>query len=326
MVVFVNVYNVKIFILLLAAQPLLADSREEMIIQRHFQERVKESISPLSGGYSEAANYFVEVDGHQYVLRLYDSERDVQREFYALQAASNAGIGPRVWDAMPEERAVLMDFVQGKTITLSQARENIVLLAECLRKAHATEKNPHSRAATRDRIEQFYELLCEHTPDRGNLDEAMAMIREGQDNLPGAPRVNIHGDLNPRNIFLTENGIQLIDWSETNWEHPYYDLTCLALLHDFSDQEEQAFLEAYLQRKPTPEELRQYNQVKKIQLAMFYLNCTGVALKIRSPIDPTTPLQSWTYYVENFAITDQDLSAQFFDECARASLERARIL
>lgn len=293
-----------------------------------------ENSSILRGGYSEAINTKLDINGKSYVLRTYPphrSESEILKEFYTLESASKKEVAPQVFSIFPKEHAVLMAYIPGTHSSLvhPEQRVNLVHFAEVLRKVHQIERNPYLSLNLQERIEGLYALLTQYTKNLSEIEQAITIIRRGQKALDEFQfqKVTIHGDLNPHNIFITDTGIQLIDWAETSWEHPYYDLACFALLHDYSEEEELLLLTTYLQRSPGIEEKQQYALIKKINLAMFCLSCHGMALKLQSqnpqPINQSSPLKNWSYYVRSFAEDNEKLSAQFFSEYAQVSLKRA---
>lgn len=309
------------------------------ILEQYFQKPLdRHSISLLSGGYSEAANFSIEIDDKGYVLRIYKNDQSpskVQREFYALQEGAKVGISPRIHCIFAEDKAILMDYISGNTISIDQAKQraNCIKIAEALRKAHAIEKNPYPRTSFQDRMEARYVKLSKHIEDKNLITEAIHLIRLGNAEMVNmsVKKVNIHGDLNPRNIFITDQSALFIDWCDTNWEDPFYDLTHFSLLHGYNFEEEQLLLSTYLQHNPTEEEQRHFLIIKKINLANLCLTCHYVMNSLLSKfphqsIDSRVPLKKVSYYVELFANNRSELPAQFFFELAQCALESAHCL
>jgi tRNA A-37 threonylcarbamoyl transferase component Bud32 len=295
----------------------------------------KISIKPLSGGYSDATNFLIEADGKRYVLRMHkrdETEKRIQREFYALHEASKAGICPHLYSLKPDDNAVLMEYIEGKTITIEQAKlpNSCRKIAKALRTAHAIKRNPNSRSSTIDRIEAMYTDVCKYLKNKDSAHEAIQIIRKNSEVLSKmhVTKVNLHGDLNPRNIFITEHGVRFIDWFNTNWEDPFYDLCCFALLHDYNDKEEDLLLECYLHHTATPEDKRHYKLVKEITLANFCLTGHLIMAKLLSvqpqKIDSSSTLKGWSYYVQAFANNDTELTAQIFCDWAKCALTDAQ--
>jgi thiamine kinase-like enzyme len=291
-----------------------------------------DSVELLSGGYSLADNFLV--DG-RYVLKMYESdceELDAAREFHALSVASDLGIGPKVHKIFLDQRSILVDYVKGGTLTTRDAKSPhcIKSMAAALRKLHGGPKNPHARYRYNEKIDRIFWLISKAVVTINEYRESIDLVRRGLKELGSLEfeKVTIHGDLNPRNIFLRKEGILLIDWSETDFDHPFYDVSGFTVLHDYSDEAEMELLRLYLGRAPSSDELRQFNLVKRINLAKLARTCfaIGADLQAMDPqeIDPDASLKEWSYYVSTFSDPKSDLSAQFFSECGRSALEYAK--
>ena len=245
-----------------------------------------------------------------------------------MQEAAKKGIAPHVYVVAKDNHAVLMDFIEGHTATVELAKDpaNCRKIAEALRTAHTIPQNPHTEECFRERIEQVFDSLR----DKELAREAFALFRRCFDELENmnGHKFNIHGDLNPRNIFITAQDVKFIDWFETRWADPFYDLSCFVLFHDYSNQEELVLLENYLQHAPSVEEKRRYYLAKTVNLTDFcitgHLFAQHMQLACPQSFDPSTPLKDWSAYVQMFAKNAGELQAPFFHEWARASLKYAQ--
>ncbi len=315
-------------------------SRAHKILEQYFQKPLdSQSIILLSGGFSKATNSSVNIDNKRYVLRIYKNDQssnsEIQREFYALQEGAKVGISPRIHSIFAKDKAILMDYVSGNTISIDQAKQcaNCIKIAEALRKAHAIEKNPYPPISLQARMEALYIELSKQIEDINFITEAIHFIRLGNAQMANmnVKKANIHGDLNPRNIFITHQSVLFIDWCDTNWEDPFYDLTNFSLLHGYSFEEEQLLLSTYLQHNPTEEEQRHFSTIKQINLASLCLTCHYImkSLLFKFPdqsIDSQAPIKEWSYYIELFANSRSELPAQFFFEAAQSALKSAHRL
>lgn len=311
-------------------------SNVEELIQTYFSSIPPESITitPLAGGLTAATNFRVEAAGKRYVCRLLDPtvpKNIRQRECYALQAAAIAGISPFVYRIFADEQAVLMELVDGKTVTIDEAKkpDNCIKIAKTLRIAHHIKKNPIPRENLREEKEVLFSDLSSRLNDDRGITIVMELFRRGSDALEkiNASKVNIHGDLNPRNIFIKTDSALLIDWTDTNWEDPYYDLSLLSLFHAYSEVEEMLLLESYSQRPLTPVEDMRYRLAKMTNLAGLSFNChffvEEMLAKGRDRIDPTVSLKNWNTYMHRFA-ANEPLTAQFMYELAQVAYAQAQ--
>lgn len=301
---------------------------------RFFPEIPKEqiAITPLLAGYSDAQNYLVNASGKPYVLRVFaetELPADLKRELHGMQVGAKLGIAPRVHHVSTDDRAILMDYIEGGTVTLAQIKqpENIVKIAKALRTVHATVQNPYPSASFNDKMEGYYQMLKEHSLINSAVTEAISRIRIIHEKLAQdvSQKVSTHGDLNPRNIFLTGEGIRLIDWAECNWEDPFYDLTCLTLMNDYSEKEEALLLESYFERLPTTKEKERYSLVKKARLAGSCLVSELLLSQMtQKDLDPAMPLKDWSHYIQLFASNQEKLPPQFFYDLSRLALQLSR--
>lgn len=300
------------------------------MIKNYFLEKAV-SITPLMGGYSEAMN--LRVDG-KYVLRVPDTmqtEKSILREFFAMKDADLKGVGPHIHHVGFNNKAILMDYIEGGTLTMEQAKrsENCIKIAQSLRKAHASARNPISRSPYKDKIEALYEELRGYV-DNSHITKAIELIRDlHKEPKEGAlPKVNIHGDLNARNIFITDKGALFIDWSQTNWEDPFYDLSCFAIMHDYDDALERLLLENYLEHPPTKSQKKHYERIKKINLAQLCLTCHYVMHELlqKKPqkIDENAALKPWSHYAYAFAGYQSGRDPQFFYEAGASALKKVQ--
>ncbi len=306
----------------------------EETIEQIFQKPIDQLIiNPLSGGYSKASLYKIQDIGQTYVLR-FTNEPDrehAQREIYAMVEASKAGFGPHIYSIYHGTEAILMDFIPLHTTSIEDAKkpENCLKIAKALQKLHQTAPNPFARPSTPVRSAAIYQSLCEEGDADSCCLEALELVKQYSEILSSfpAPKVNTHGDLTPRNLFFTEESAVLIDWGETNYEDPMYDLTCFSLLHAYTPQEEAFLIKSYLEHEPTLDELKRYELVKKITYATLVLSVHDlIPILIKPedlPLDPNSPIQDWAYYADAFSKNDKELSAQFFHDWARVALKLA---
>ena len=87
-------------------------------------------ISALSGGLTNS-NYLVEVDDTQYFVRLPGESTDLlavdrDNEHFNTKAAAETGVGPKVIDYLPRYNIMVLEFIQGETMSNEKLR-----LPEC---------------------------------------------------------------------------------------------------------------------------------------------------------------------------------------------------
>ena len=100
-------------------------------------------VSELPGGLTNT-NYKVEVGGRSYVVRVSSKDAgllaiDRENEYENSVAAAEAGVGAGVVAYLPELGALVLDFIEGSTMSPEQLRDGDRLreVAEACRRLHA---------------------------------------------------------------------------------------------------------------------------------------------------------------------------------------------
>lgn len=307
------------------------------VINNYFVDipRNEIAISHLTGGHSNTC-LKITSNANTYVLRIKDketSEMSLKRELYAMLEGANIGIAPPIRYVSKDLKAILMDYVGADTVMLKQAKEpeNCAKIANTIRKAHTIPKNPYIEESINDTaMSVFLEIV--NTPKiNAQLNEAKELMWEYTKKLDTfeSCNVNVHGELNSRNIFLTNNGAIFIDWEYTGWEDPFFDLSYLSLRLDYDANDEKLLLENYLQRTPSQRDLERYYLTKKIHLAQLCIYFNYFSLKFnpeRKDLDDSIPQQNWTYYMTVFSDQkdDEEGLAQFYYDLAKICLNLAK--
>lgn len=290
-------------------------------------------VSPLIGGYSEASNFLIKADPNKYVLRMYPedgSSASIANELSAMKAAAEIGLAPKIVHVSADSHMILMEYIEGNTLTFEQVQKPEVYekIAGAIRKIHALGQVSNTSPSFNEVVEKLYLKVSNVSPQRKEILVAIQLFRQTERELLalGAPKVLIHGDLNPRNIFVTNGNVMFIDWSETKREDPFHDLAYFCLLNNCGDVVEGKFLESYLQRIPTLEEKKRYLLIKKTNLIYFSLGMFEAAGT--ASIDTGEPLQNWSDYVKVlFAPNNENaLTPQFFYNMGKSALENAKAI
>lgn len=290
-------------------------------------------IVPLLGGNSLSKNYLITTSSQKYVLRSMEhkSEQRSNAEIYAMLAADALAIGPKIYNAYPADRMLLMDYVESKPWNMSEAQkpENCLKIADVLRKAHTIPRSPYQDTTRFEVMEKFYNELRVIAPIRIYVDAAIMGVRTGYNalkNVPGSHPTTIHNDLNPGNILVTQDDkILLIDWEGTNWEDPFYDLSYFAIMHGYNGEHEHLLLSGYLGKEPSQDELLRYSLTKKGNLARLAMSCFYIAfVQCKGAVDLNSPLKNLNSYIAAFSEKSYDglSKEQFFFNFGRAFLNQ----
>jgi aminoglycoside phosphotransferase (APT) family kinase protein len=259
-------------------------------------------------------------------------------ELFCLKEASKLGISPKIHYVSSDGKVVLMDYIQGRTLSMAKANlpENVVKLAQVFLIAHQITGHPSEGKSLLFMAQMCFSVIKFHlVPDEYIL-PAYELTQNYTQELQNYDyeKVHVHGDLSPRNIFLTDNKVYLIDWAETTMEDPFYDLAFFSLMLCYGNSNEELLLSSYLERPPTNEEWHRYNLHKKIHQAfwsMTNLYRTHIELKKHPEqriIFDRTP-KSWEFYqkiysdyLEEIPAYLKETPAQYFYDFSRLCYQR----
>ncbi len=311
--------------------PESSQSALQEVKKQYFKEAPLE-VAYLPGGHSNTC-LRINAQDKQYVLRIKkdrSSIADIKRELFAMQEAAAQKIAPAIYYITPDKCAVLMEYIHAPMLSLEASRkpENIQKIAHALSKIHAMPRNPHFEKSGIESVREVYQLIKGETSLKSMADKAWILTQEYNEQLETAESklATVHGDLNPRNILLWDDRAVLIDWEYTGWEDPFMDLSYLSLRLDYQEQEEHLFLEYYLQRKPTQDDIKRYSCAKKLNLAeltIYFLFFSRNWQQAGQSWDYCAPLQKWSHYVKKYVDKGdpEGISlAQYYYDLARCCL------
>jgi thiamine kinase-like enzyme len=191
------------------------------------------SVSVLEGGLTNA-NFRVVSAAGVFVVRRWSDESallaiDREAEHECSVAAAVAGVGGAVVAFLPERRAIVLGWIEGRTLSATALRDGEVSLA---RVASAC-RRLHGARPVRAQFDMFevqarYLALVRargfRLPD-GYLAYA-GRVREIQAALGARPeaRVLCHNDLLAENLLDTAEGVRIIDYEYAGMNEPSFEL------------------------------------------------------------------------------------------------------
>ena len=228
------------------------------------------SATPLGGGITNL-NVLVTDARRKAVVRIGDDipVHQIMRfnELAASHAAEAAGISPAV--LYHEPGALVIDFVQGRTMTAADLRQADLLdqaLQLVIRTHRELPRSLRGPALTfwvfqvlRDYAATLTEGRSRHIPAlSGLLDEA-----EGLERAVGRIEMVFgHNDLLPGNFLHDGSRMWLIDWDYAGWGSPLFDLGGLAANNGLDAAQEAWVLETYFGTPPDADLWRRYRAMK----------------------------------------------------------------
>ena len=189
-------------------------------------------VTELPGGLTNT-NYKVVVGGRSYVVRVSSKDAgllaiDRENEYLNSVAAADAGVGAGVVAYLPEMGALVLDFIEGSTMSAEQLRRG-----DRLREVAAVIRELHACRRFRDdfnmfRVQERYigivherglrlpDRYLEFAPQVSAIERAMAVRDEGT--------VPCNNDLLAENFIWTGERFQLIDYEYSGNNDPMFEL------------------------------------------------------------------------------------------------------
>lgn len=248
-----------------------------------------EDIAPLYGGHTDSLVYHVTVRESPYVLKIILRAEDPSRHYTCMRAAAEAGVAPRVWHTDAEAKISITDFVDAKSLAVSEA---LVRWPAVLRTLHAAP--PFPRAP--------FNTTCTFLLDKGPaLDGFLQKVR-APDILPAAvseelfaryaelaavypygdgEMVSCHNDLfKPDNTLFDGERVWLVDWEAAFLNDRYADLAVVANHVVTNDDEELVYLREYFGASPDAYQRARFYVMRQLvhvfySMAFLYLGSSG---------------------------------------------------
>jgi thiamine kinase-like enzyme len=211
------------------------------------------SILSLSGGLTNS-NYRVEVDGAPYFVRVPGESTELlainrDNEYHNTKAAAEAGVAPRVLYYLPEYCVMVLEFLDGKTMSKEtlNAPGMPTRMAEEIRRLHAAPR--FLTDFNMFRLTEYYLQLCkgreiripdgylEHMPSVEKIEQAMSV--HPLDTVP------CNNDLLAENYLDDGKQLWLIDYEYSGNNDPTFELgnTCQEM--QFNDDQIREVCAAY---------------------------------------------------------------------------------
>lgn len=226
---------------------------EEVVTKIPEWKSKKVSILPLSGGLTNT-NFKVEVDGTPYFVRVPGESTELlaidrNNEYHNTKAAGEAGVAPKICYYLPEYNVMVIDFLEGKTMSKDSLNEP----GMPTRMAHAIKKLNKGPQFLLDfnmfRLTEYYLSLCSDrdikVPD--GYTERMETVKriEQAMNVNPLATVPCNNDLLAENYIDDGKQLWLIDYEYSGNNDPTFELgnTCQEM--QFNDNQISEVCAAY---------------------------------------------------------------------------------
>jgi thiamine kinase-like enzyme len=190
------------------------------------------AIVPLAGGLTNT-NFRVEVDGRPHIVRIPGASTELlaidrQNELHNAVAAAEAGVAPRVLHVLPEHHVMVLEFVEGVTMSIPSMQQAGLpaRLADSVKRLHA------GRRFLRDfdmfRLVEFY-LKIAH--DQGvnvpqGYRDCLPVLAQIEAAIRRQPLASVpcNNDLLPENLIDDRERLVLIDYEYSGNNDPCFEL------------------------------------------------------------------------------------------------------
>ena len=272
------------------------------------------TVSPLSGGLTNT-NFKVEVDDVPYFVRVPGESTDLlaidrNNEYHNTKAAGDAGVAPRILHHLPEYNVMVIEFLNGKTMSKDSLNET----GMPTRMAHAIKKLNQGSRFLQDfnmfRLTEYYLSLCRERdikiPDGYNERlETIKRIEEAMNVKPLAT-VPCNNDLLAENYIDDGKQLWLIDYEYSGNNDPTFELgnTCQEM--QFNDEQIDEVCAAY------------FGEVKTDMIARMKLNMImsdvgwGLWAAIQANIS-TIDFDFWGWAIERWGRAVEKMDSKEFE-------------
>ena len=272
------------------------------------------SIEPLSGGLTNT-NYKVNVDGTPYFVRVPGESTELlavdrKNEHFNSKAASEAGVGPEVLYHLPEYDVMVLEFIDGKTMSKEtlNAPGMTTRMAQAIKQLHAgprflTDFNMF-------RLTEYYLKLCDERdipiPD-GYL-ERMSTVGEIEKamSVKPLPTVPCNNDLLAENYIDDGKSLRLIDYEYSGNNDPCFELgnTCQEM--EFNEEQIREVCAAYFGEASD-------RMIARMKLNMIMSDVGwGLWAAIQAKIS-TIDFDFWGWALERWGRAEEKMASQEFD-------------
>ncbi len=273
------------------------------------------------------------VQGSAYLLRINTRAGDMTRHFSGMQAASDAGLAPRVRYASAEDRISITDFVEAVPFPATDALRRV---PAALRTLHALPPFPvspfnttctfllHKGPALDGVLQNFRaaNILPEH--DLHELLAQLARVAAAYNSLDPdlAPS---HNDLfKPDNILFDGSRLWLVDWEAAFQNDRYADLAVVANMLVANETEEQLYLQEYFGAPPSSYQSARFYLMKQLAHIFYAMVFLGLG-SADKPIDWSEPIRAYSDFQRRFWAHEVELEDDHSKSiCGRVHWEQLR--
>lgn len=262
----------------------------EDFIVKEAKEILKTDVKVLSrllGGMSNYT-YVIEADGKKYTFRqpgenaFHFVDRDV--ELKNIRLVEPLGITNHTIYLNLETGIKIANYVEGTVLSTLKRQDHLKAVSDTLKVLHK------SNLKAENDYDPIGRLIKYETLNPVQLDkyyELKSIWLKLYEKYKNDKLVLCHGDAQPSNFVIIEQGAMVVDFEFTGNNDPYYDIACFGNI-DFEDAI--ALLDVYIGHKAKPEESRKMIFYRLFQTLQWhqvatYKHTIGLSEKLHIPFD-----------------------------------------
>lgn len=216
-----------------------------------FENRI--NLCELSGGITNR-NIKVTTDDHKYVARISSNRSsllsiDRQAEFENSKIAAIHGIGAQVHEYHPKHGLLVIEFLEGRTLSANDVANNLTRIAKSCRQLHSSK--PFVRDFDMFKVQKSYlsivqdggfKLPADYLDYQKYVDTLNRALA-----LTSVPLVPCNNDLLPANFIDDGKKIWIIDYEYSGNNDPCFELGNIWSESDLSYPQLEELVDAYYQ-------------------------------------------------------------------------------
>lgn len=242
------------------------------LLETVFQSGEYSDIQRL-GGMTNHSYKVTRADGEKYLVRLpgEGTEELINRqdEKKSTELACKLGIDSELLYFGDDGKKV-MKFIpdpQPMDESVMKREENLRQAAQIFRRLHTCGEDTGVRFEVFEMAEAYKKIIRDNHvalySDYEDVTKTIMDIKAAVDSEGDAPKVPCHNDCLVANWVLDCNGkMWLIDWEYSGMNEAMWDLSCLSIEAAFTEENDNALLNAYYERQATIEEKKRFIAAK----------------------------------------------------------------
>ncbi len=275
-------------------------------------------IQPLSGGLTNT-NFRVKVEGQTNFVRIPGASTELlavdrQNEYYNSRAAAETGVGPKVLYYLPEYEVMVLEFIQGKTMSNQSLNQPGMptRIAQAIKRLHAGPR--FFKDFNMFRLTEYYLGMVKEydirIPD-GYIARlpAVKQIEQALSVHP-LPTVPCNNDLLAENYINDGKNLRIIDYEYSGNNDPCFELgnTCQEL--QYTDEKISEICAAYFGHASA-------DKVARMKLNMIMSDVGwGLWAAIQAKIS-TIDFDFWGWAIERWSRAEAKFASEAFSAWLR---------